>query len=235
MEYLVSANNKFMYFTFICSVVQIQRLSSHSPFLKRLVDQRSAKEEVGYKHALWSLPFAPWLVSRYLLFVSARVPSEWALRCGGSLQKADADCTHEIDIGVQFPPALQRLDRRTRAMHAVTSILTEAWHLKARKRALGPALSASKCVPSAFYQRTIGKERVEFFVAPVTEFLATGTCLTAVNFSIAKHISSTFTAECEACVLRSAWQESQTDCALVRLFGVCVLTADFVPGREKCK
>lgn len=37
----------------------------------------------------------------------------------------------------------------------------------------GPALSASKCVLNAFCQCTIGKDRVEFFMAPITELLAT--------------------------------------------------------------
>lgn len=64
------------------------------------------------------------------------------------------------------------------------------------KRVLGPALSASKCVLRALYQCTIGKDRAEFFMVPVTELLATEICLNAINFNVAKHVSSTFMAEC---------------------------------------
>lgn len=68
-------------------------------------------------------------------------------------------------------------------MHSVSSILIYAWCLKALRRVLGPALSASKCVLSTFYRCTFGKDRVEFFVAPVMELPATETCLTAVNLA----------------------------------------------------
>lgn len=64
------------------------------------------------------------------------------------------------------------------------------------KGVLVPSLSASKCVLSAFYQCTIGKDRVESLMAPASELLATETCLTAINFSVANHVSSTFMAEC---------------------------------------
>ena len=106
---------------------------------------------------------------------------------------------------------------------------------KGHEKSAETCLSASECVLSAFYQCTIGKDRVEFFMAPVTELLATETCLTPVNFNVGKHVSSTFMAECQAYVLCSIWQESKTDCTSVRLFGICVLATDFIRGREKRK